>query len=91
MFLLKLCLILVLSIRLFTLTCATTYAYTIQAVIRYLHHSTPTEDIMSVFIDMGFSVCNVCNIQNKNITKAPLPLFFEPIKHNQNYSKYQSY
>jgi len=59
---------------------------TIQAVIRHLHHSSPTEDIMSALTYLGFSVRNVCNIQNKNITKAPFPLFLfnlEPVEHSQ--------
>lgn len=56
----------------------------IQAVIRHLHYSTPTEDIKTVLDELGFSVLNVSNIQNKK-TKAPLPLFLinlEPKEHN---------
>jgi len=56
-----------------------------RIAIRYLHHSTNTEDIKQELFELGHNVRNIINAQHKT-TKEPLNLFFvdlEPAKNNK--------
>lgn len=50
-----------------------------RVVIRNLHPSTPTEDIISSLSEMGHQVTHVHNIKRPS-DKSPLPLFFVDLK-----------
>jgi hypothetical protein len=54
-------------------------------VIRYLHHSTKTEDIKQELAKLGHRTRNIFNVHHK-ATKEPLNLFFvdlEPVHNNK--------
>lgn len=56
-----------------------------RVVIKYLHHSTNTEDIKNELLKLGHKVRNIINAQHR-ITKEPLNLFFvdlEPAANNK--------
>jgi len=46
----------------------------IVAFIRYLHHSTPHDDIITLLEDLGFSVLSVSNVVNRT-SNLPMSLF----------------
>lgn len=57
-----------------------------RIVIRYLHHSTNTEDIKQELLQLGHKVRNIINGRH-HATKEPLNLFFvdlEPAENNKN-------
>ena len=54
-------------------------------VVKYLYHSTDTEEIRQELLDLGHNVRNIVNAQHR-ITKEPLNLFFvdlEPADNNK--------
>jgi arsenate reductase-like glutaredoxin family protein len=56
-----------------------------RIVIKYLHHSTDTEEIHQELSDLGHNVRNIVNAQHR-ITEEPLNLFFvdlEPADNNK--------
>ena len=56
-----------------------------RIVIKYLHHSTDTEDIKQELFELGHNVRNIINAQHRT-TKEPLNLFFidlEPAENNK--------
>jgi len=53
----------------------------LRAVIRFLHHTTPTEKIKAELESLGFEVRGVSNALN-HTTKEKLPLFFVDLKPN---------
>jgi hypothetical protein len=58
---------------------------TYRIVIKYLHHSTDTEDIRQELFELGHNVRNIKNAQHRT-TKEPLLLFFvdlEPAENNK--------
>lgn len=54
-----------------------------RVVIRNIHHSVPTDDIIKELEIQGHSVRNILNI-NHRITKEPLPLFFVDLEPKDN-------
>lgn len=52
-----------------------------KAVIRNLHHSTLTADIINALNDLGHSVQRITNIKKNNF---PLPLFFVELERSNN-------
>ena len=46
-----------------------------RIVIKYLHHSTDTEDIKQELFELGHNVRNIINAQHRT-TKEPLNVFF---------------
>ena len=59
-------------------------AYSI--VIKYLHHSTDTEDIRQELFELGQNVQNIINSQHRT-TKEPLNLFFVALEPAENNNK----
>lgn len=55
---------------------------TYRVVIRYLHLSTSSYDIVSALAELGYSTKHIYNVKNKN--KCPLPLFFVDILKQDN-------
>ena len=56
-----------------------------RIVIKYVHHSTDTEDIKQELLELGHSVQNIINAQHRT-NKEPLNLFFvdlEPAENNK--------
>ena len=56
-----------------------------RIVIKYLHHSTNTEDIRQELFELGHNVRNIINAQHRT-TKEPLNLFFvelDPAENNK--------
>lgn len=54
-----------------------------RIVIRYLHHSTNTDDIKSELSQLGHKVRNIVNVKQQK-TKEPLNLFFVDLEPAQN-------
>jgi len=55
-------------------TFASWHTRPIVAFIRYLHHSTPRDDIITSLEDLGFCVLSVSNVVNRT-SNLPLSLF----------------
>jgi len=54
-----------------------------RIVIKYLHHSTNTEDIKQELFELGHNVRNIINVQHKT-AKEPFNLFFVDLEPAEN-------
>jgi len=60
-----------------------------RIIIKYLHHSTDTEDIKQELFELGNNIRNIINAQHRT-TKQPLNMFFvdlEPAENNKEIDK----